>query len=279
MITTEASNGITTYMDVDEATREALTVHWRAVFAGVFTAMLVYFILMSLGLAVGSGEIKDVFAGQDSAQSLGTGAGLWLLITVLISLFAGSYAASRVSGVIATRIGYVQGVVVSALFFTLMVTQAGVVLGALSSGFGAVKDMVSGTAAQAANSPRLTGIAEDALGDLDLKSPPETVSAGILSRLMRGDTDSAINYLSYQSGLTREEAQQRFDNLSNKVKATATDMANRSADAARATGWMAFALMLLGSVSAMLGGAVGAQLNLRKPLGKMDRRALRTQPA
>lgn len=276
-ITDESVN----YLDVEEAARESLSVHWRAVFAGVFISTLVYFTLMSLGLAIGAGEMKDIIAGEDSVSGLGTGAGLWLLFSVLISLFMGSYASGRVSGIIATRVGYIQGGVVAALFFTLMVTQTGMAIGAVGSGLsstlGGVKNALGGIASQAADSPRLNGIVEDALGDLQLRSSVEQVSTGVLSRILRGDTNSAVNYLSNQAGISREEAQAKFDDVSGRVKAAAANLGQRAADSARTLGWAAFATMLFGTFAAMLGGAVGAQLNIRKPIDSLDRRALRTQ--
>lgn len=266
------------YLDVEEATREARSPHWRAIFAGVFVSMLIYFTLMSLGLAIGAGEVKDVINGA-SASGLGTGAGIWLVVTVLISLFVGSYASSRVSGLIMTRVGYVQGAVIAALFFGLMITQAGMLIGAASSGVGAlsgaVREVAGGAASQILNNPKLSAIVDDALGDLKFKSSPEVVTTGVLSRALRGDTNSAINYLASQAGITREQAQARFDSLNVQVRDTAIQIGQTSADATRAFGWAAFAMMFLGSLIAMAGGGLGAQMNIRRPVDNMDRIAAR----
>ncbi|MBX3022471.1 MAG: hypothetical protein KF799_12430 [Bdellovibrionales bacterium] len=266
-----------TYLDVEEAARESLSVHWRAVFAGLFISMLAYFTLVSLGLGIGAGQMRDVLAGQDALGNIGIGAAIWLAVTVLISLFVGSYASSRSSGIIATRVGAVQGAVITALFFTLMTTQAGIALGTISSGLGAIRDTLSGAAWQMGNNPRLTAIVDDALGDMDLKSSPETVGSGVLSRLMRGDTDSAITYLANQSGLTRAEAEVRYQQLSGQVQAAAAEIGQRTATAARTIGWTAFGLMVFGTLFAILGGTMGAQLNIRKPISELDRKALRMQ--
>ncbi len=42
-------------------------------------------------------------------------------------------------------------------------------------------------------------------------------------------------------------------------------------------GWIAFSTMLLGTFFGMIGGGIGAQFSLRKPLGELDRRALGIQ--
>jgi hypothetical protein len=263
------------YLNVENTTMEPRSVHWRGVFAGVFVAMLTYFVLMSLGLAICAGQVKDMIQGVDAGRGLSAGAGIWLLVTVLISLFVGSYASSRVSGLIVTRVGYTQGAVIAALFFTLMLTQAGIALSALTSGLGVVKDAAGGAVSQAMNSDQLNAIVDDAMGDLNFRSPPQIVSAGILSRLLRGDSDSAITYLSVQTGMSRADAQARLENVANQVKTTAADLGQRSADAARALGWSSFVTMLLGSLAAMFGGAIGAQINIRRPVDEMDRKASR----
>ena len=267
----------TTVNMTDESvnSRESLTVHWRAVFAGIFIAMLVYFTLMSLGVAIGAGEVKDVLQGADAGQGLGTGVGVWMLLTVLISLFVGSYASGRVSGIIATRVGYMQGAVVSALFFTLMVTQAGIALGLISSGLGSLKNAISGTASSLASNPQITSVVEDSLTDLKLRSNVEQVVPGLLTRFMRGDRESAINYLASQAGISREEAQSRYESLTARIRSTANVLGQRTADAARAMGGLAFGLMLFGTIFGMVGGGLGAQLNLRKPIDNLDRKAMR----
>jgi len=269
-------NSITTDRSIAGA-REAFSVHWRAVFAGVFIAMLVYFLLVSLGVAVGSNEVKDVIAGDQSGQSLGIGAAIWIVLTVLISLFAGSYASGRVSGSIATHVGYTQGAVVAAFFFALLLTQIGMAVGMLGSGLGAVKNAATGAASEIINSSRLNSVVEDSVADLNLRAAPDVVARGVLTRLLRGDTDSAINYLSAQSGISREEARTRFEALSAQVQAAATEVGAQAASATRTAGWTAFALILLGTLAAMLGGAIGAQMSLRRPIGALDRRALKFQ--
>ncbi len=80
-----------------------------------------------------------------------------------------------------------------------------------------------------------------------LKSTPEVVATGVASRLLRRNEQSAVNYLAAQAGISSAEA----------------------------AGWIAFGILFLGSISAMLGGAFGAQLNMRKPVDSLDRKAMR----
>src|SRR5689334_994397 len=91
-------------LNIEEAAaRDPLTLHWSAIFAGVFVSLLAYFTLMSLGLAFGAGAIQDIVRNDDSYNGLAVGAGIWTVVSLIISLFLGSYASGRASGIIATR--------------------------------------------------------------------------------------------------------------------------------------------------------------------------------
>jgi hypothetical protein len=160
----------------------------------------------------------------------------------------------------------VQGVVVASLFFTVMLSQVGAAIGLLGKGTAALTN----AAQSASENPQVNAAVEDALGDLHLKSPPETVATGVLSRLIRGNEDSALNYLAYQSGISRQEAKTRLERLREDLKAAAA----KAADGARSVGWLSFGLLLFGSLSGLLGGGFGAQLNLRKPIDELDRKAI-----
>lgn len=267
---------VSTAVSVDplaDTARESHSVHWRAVFAGAFIAILVYFILMSLGVAIGGMGAANVMEGESSPRAFGVSAGIWTLCSVLISLFAGSYASSRVSGMIATRVGYVQGGVVASLFFLFMMSQVGVAMGLFSQGLAG-----AGIGARdLARDPAIIGLVEDSIGDLNFRSAPEHVAAGVSTRLLRGDMDSATTFLASQSGISREEALGRLQMLTLEFQAMMNEAGQRAASVARNVGWTAFGSMLLGAICAMLGGALGAQLNLRKPVDRMDRSALKRQ--
>jgi hypothetical protein len=264
-----------------------LNIHWSAVFAGLFVTFLTYFILMSLGLAVGASAFKNVLEGDSSMRSVGSGASIWTLISVLVSLFMGSYISGRVSGWIATRIGYVQGAVITALFFTVMMSQAGIALGMLGKGITNLSGAALSGATQLGQNPRITTLIEDSLTDLEIGGGSssggtkniEGVASGLLSRLMRGDTDSAVNFLAAHAGMSRAEASSRIQELNEKFKSTLVDIGRKTSDTAAVVGWSAFITFLLGSIAAMLGGATGAQVNIRRPLDKADRGALRQHPA
>lgn len=262
-------------MREDSTANVQYSIRWPAVFAGAFVAFLVHATLMALGMAIGGSSLGNVIQGDATMQGFGIGAGVWIIGSILASLFVGAYVAGRVGGFVVTRIGRIQGLVVAGLFFALMFSQVGSILG----GIGNTAGFVGSAASDVAQSSEAQSLMNEALDGLNLRSPPETVASGLVSRLVRGDQEAAFTYLSRQAGVTRAEAQQRIETVRAELDQALTQAGNTAADAMKAIGWTLFGSLVLGSIFAMLGGGVGAQVNLRLPLSETDRRALRESRA
>jgi ABC-type transport system involved in multi-copper enzyme maturation permease subunit len=67
-------------------------ISWGAIVAGAAVAMAIYALLMALGVAVGMSVSDDV-----NARTLGTGAGVWGFISLLVALFAGGWVTTQVT--------------------------------------------------------------------------------------------------------------------------------------------------------------------------------------
>ena len=67
-------------------------ISWGAILAGAAVAMAIYALLMALGVAVGMSVSDDV-----NTRTLGTGAGVWGFISLLIALFAGGWVTTQVT--------------------------------------------------------------------------------------------------------------------------------------------------------------------------------------
>jgi hypothetical protein len=262
------------HLNIEERTRETLSLGWRAVFAGVFISMLTFLISMSLGLALSATSVRGLFVGLETVKSLGVSVGIWTMFSVLLSLFVGSYASGRARGIIATRIGYSQGAVVSALFFVLLMWQLVFAIGVVGRGINRFSGSTGSDISDMARNSRLSGVIEDTLSDLKFRDPPDTVIPGVAVRLMRGDQDSTVNYLATQASISADQARARLQTLNAKYQSLIADLGDMSFDIIRILGWSVFATAFFGTLAAMLGGGLGAQVNLRKPLGRMDRRAL-----
>lgn len=242
-------------------------VSWRSIIGGLFVAFLCLAILLSLGMAFGGIGLDD----GTSAQRAGIFTGVWFLISAILSLFAGSYFAARISKFHTNRLGSAQGLVIASLFFAFFLWQTFSALGwagrTATSAVSGAANVVGMGANQAAQSPMVTNIVENSLGDLNFRSEPQAVLSGVASRLLSGDVQGAKTYLANQTpGVTTQEINQRVDQLQTQVNQAVVQARDTAATALQATGWSLFATLVLGAAAAISGGALGSRANLRKPL-------------
>jgi hypothetical protein len=254
-------------------------VSWRAIFAGLFVSLISYFILLALGLAIGGASLESAALGTGSASGIGGWTGVWMIISLVLSLFIGSFSASRVSGLIPIRVGRTQGVVITALFFLVILSQAASIVGLIGRGVGGAVGALGSAGADISQNPDVQDVLDDALGNLSLKSPPDIVAKGVAARLVRGDSAGARDYLARQSGLTADQADARISIVRAKVESVLRDTGAAAARVAKGTGWILFFGMILGIISASIGGTLGSVVNLRAPLSRADQRATRIHEA
>ena len=105
---------------------------WRSILTGLLAALLGYFIFSALGAGVAGFRVAHIIARGEDGSGLMTGAGVWLGVSSVVSLFLGSYFANRVSGTGNNKVGASQGVVIAALFFAWLLHGAGNSLGSLA---------------------------------------------------------------------------------------------------------------------------------------------------
>lgn len=249
---------------------------WGATLAGLFVSMLAYSGLVCLGLALGGSGMQEMIENEARIQSLGMGAALWAVVTVVISIYLGAHISGRIAGFVSTRVGRTQGLVIASLFFLIVFIEASMFVGFLGGGVGTALNSATGGASNIATSSAGREIIEDAIGDLNLKSPPTEVIQGVASRLLRGNQDSAVNYLAIQSGVDAEVARAKLETFQAQFTASAREAGIATARAAQTAGLTLFAGILLGALVGMLGGGVGANYNLRSPISNLDVKALRT---
>jgi hypothetical protein len=252
------------------------TINWKAIFAGSFVSLLTYLAFFSLGLVIGSSSLENAALGTSSASGLGVGTGIWMIASIIVSIFAGSFASSRVGGAIPIRIGRVQGLVVAALFFVFVLSQIGSAVGLLGKGIGATVASVGGATGDLSKTPQVQDLIDQALGNLNLKSPPETVAQGVASRLVQGNPEGAKNYLARQAGITPQQADAQIQELKPKVENALRKSGAAAANTVKSIGLALFLSILLGSIAGSIGGSVGAAMNLRIPVSRSDEKASKT---
>lgn len=258
-----------THLEIDSMNSHAL-ISWRSIAAGLLISMFSMLGLLGLGLALGGINMS----GDTSAQNAGVFTGAWFLVSTLISIFLGSYFAARVSKFRMGRIGSAQGLVIAALFLGFFLYQIFMAIGSAGSLAGSFLGksggMIAGGLERASESPQITAtvgqFAEDSLGDLNFRSPPQIVAQGVASRIFRGDSEGAKNYLAMQAGISRTEANMRIDQMRQRFDQYIADAKEATGTAMKSTGWSLFLLVALGALFGTLGGALGSVANFRRPL-------------
>jgi hypothetical protein len=107
-------------------------ISWGAIFAGTVVALVAQLLLTMLGLAIGLTIIEPP-SGQTPWQGVGIGAGIWWMVSALISLFLGGWTVGRLAGMPLRQDAILHGIIVWGLItlisFYLVITGAGAVIG------------------------------------------------------------------------------------------------------------------------------------------------------
>lgn len=131
---------------------------WGAVFAGAVIAMVVQLLLSVLGLAIGASTINPL-QEVSPVEGIGIGAGIYWIISSIISLFVGGYASGSLVAVQETRTRALHGLtmwgIATLLFFLLLSSGVGRIIGGTANviGFGAglMGDAVAAVAPEVAS--------------------------------------------------------------------------------------------------------------------------------
>ncbi len=218
-------------------------VSWGALFAGLVVALVVELVLSLLGLGIGLGTIKP--ATEDNPfGGIGVGAGIWMGISTLISLFTGGWVTARLAGSVRGLNGVLHSIVmwglVTLVSFYLMTTAIGGLIsgaaGILGKGLSAVSSGVSAVAPQAKDAVQQQlsqrGITVDSMmsqakqmlrgsqgagaggaaGDQDLRQTLQRIlSSG--QQVSPQDRDTLVNTLMKQGSMSRSDAERNVDTM------------------------------------------------------------------
>lgn len=275
-------------------------VSWPAIFAGIVLVLGVEILLNMLGAGVGLGIINPGTSGTPSVGSFGMGAGIWWIISTIIALLFGCYAAARLARVSHRWDGVLHGLVIWAgvvLITVYLISSAigGVIGGAFSVVGGTISGAGSavGGAASGAGSivqaalPELAGSgglnpnvlrqqAESLLGAPAPQNPADMNHAqavaaigNALPALMAGGAKGAAakteisNIIAAQTHISPQDAQNRIANVQTRLAEITTQAVRTGAATASRGALLAFAALLIGAIAAAIGGA------LASPRGKL----------
>ncbi len=238
-------------------------VSWAAIAAGAMIALAVYFLLTLLGLAVGL-----ELAVRRNGYSLGIGAALWAIATLLFAMFAGGWATSRLAVGESRMEATLYGVILWGVLFVGMFWLFGQ---GVRVGFGALMGMASGAVivtdenpAAAADSGAVTTLIQRYNSDLG--------SEKFVDDMTKLGIDKA------QAEKVRDMTKQRLDEIQKGTLATdIRDAANspdnqarlaRAVDVTRQATWYSLAGVVISMLAVILGSLAGSgEVPMPVPLG------------
>lgn len=261
-------------------------VSWSAIFAGIILVLAVEILLDVLGAGFG---FRAVHPGVN-ASGLGIGAGIWWFVSTIIAFLFGGYVAARLAGVAHRWDGVLHGLVIwggVALIAVYLLTSAvgGMIGGAFSVLGGSISAVGGAVKAAAPQVENIAGInskaVEQQVSNL-LQTTPQNPGAmsheqaikaigqaipdllaggakGTAARNRISDIVAAQANISPQDAQKRvNEAERRLTGLKNEAVATATQAAHTVAAAASRISFMMFIMLLVGAISAGVGGALAS---------------------
>ena len=249
---------------------EGMKVSWGGIFGGVLVAVGLLLLLTALGVAIG---VSAAQPGQTDASTLGTGAGIWAGVSLLIALFIGGLVSTRIGAISDGATGFFEGAlvwVVSLLMMAYFATSGVTMLA------GGAFQMVGG-ATQAISTVMQSG-----------GGPNVDVSGSVDQMIQRLKDSQTAQQIASATGMQQSEVQATLSETAQRVENNRDNPTQAAAEAraglaqlmekARSSGaleqkaqemqpqatraaWITFGALVLSLLAAVLGAISGR----RKP--------------
>jgi hypothetical protein len=240
---------------------DGLRISWGGIWAGVLTVLGSLLFLTTLGLAVG---ITAADPGSTDAEALGMGAAIWTGLSLLIALFVGGMAASRLGMIFDKATGAFEGALVWVLSFVaiLWLASSGVQLVAsgISGIFGGVTQTIS--SATGGMQDLSGGNVDQILSRLNDAQTARTIAAA--TGLPEQDVAAGLRDVAARVEAARNnpeqvatEVRQGMAQLMERARQQLPAAAERVQDSATKTAWITLAAMLISLLAAIAGAMLG----------------------
>lgn len=249
---------------------EGMKVSWGGIFGGVLVAIGLLLLLTALGVAVG---ISAAQPGETDPSALGTGAGIWAGLSLLVALFVGGMVSTRIGAIYDGATGFFEGALVWVVSILLMLYFASSGVSMLAGG---AFQMVGG-AAQAMGSVVQGGGGPgvDVSGSVDqivqrLKDPKTAQQIASVTGMPQSEVQATLSETAQRVENNRDnpaqaaaEARTGVAQLMEKAKASGAleQKAEEIQPQATRAAWIAFGALVLSLLAAVLGAMSGR----RKP--------------
>ncbi|WP_422923770.1 hypothetical protein [Singulisphaera sp. PoT] len=215
-------------------------VSWGAVLAGVTVTLVTQLLFGVLGIAIGASTIDPLHEASPTS-GLGMGAGIWFIVTGVISLFAGGWTAGRLAGIPRAIDSSLHGVltwgIATLAMFYLLTTTVGAVIGgtarALSQGASIVGQGVASASPQAMEAVKgemkdrgidLSSIKEDARTMLRQTGKPALQPEAIEGKAKEARDDARAT--AGTAATDPQAADQELNGLLDRLYNRSTEVAN-----------------------------------------------------
>ena len=252
---------------------DGMRVSWGGIWGGVLVALGVLMLLTALGLAIG---VTAVDPGQTASSTIGAGAGIWGSLSLLIALFVGGLAATRIGAITDRTTGFFEGALVWVVSVLIMAYLAGSGVGMLASG----AFRLVGGATQALGAAVQTqggGANVDVSGTVDeiaqrLRSAETAEQVANVTGMPPNEVRTLLNQTAQRVEANRdnptqaaEEARRGMAQLMDRARASGAleQRAEQIQPEASAAAWITFFALVLSLGAAVLGAMVGRRRFIR----------------
>lgn len=108
-------------------------VRWGPIIAGLMIALSTQLVLSAFGAAIGLTSIGDSGSPRTDAPGVGTNIGIWAIISLLLSLFAGGWITGRTAGRMSRNTALLNGAI---LWASTLALSAWLLSSGVSGAFG-----------------------------------------------------------------------------------------------------------------------------------------------
>jgi hypothetical protein len=240
---------------------DGLRISWGGIWAGLLTVLGILLFLTTLGLAVG---ITALDPGNTDAEAIGMGAAIWSGLTLLIALFVGGFAATRLGMVFDRATGAFEGAMVWVVSFVAILWLASSGVQLVGSGISRVFSGVTQTIGSATG-----GVDDLSAGDVEqilarLNDPRTVSTIATATGVPEQEVRSTLNDVAQRVEAARNNPQQAAaevrsgtERLMARAREQLPAAAERVQEGATKTAWITFAAMAISLIAAIAGAMVG----------------------
>ena len=240
---------------------DGLRISWGGIWAGALIVLGTLLFLSTLGLAVG---VSAVNPGNTDAESIGVGAVIWSGLALLIALFAGGMAATRLGMVFDRATGAFEGALVWVVSFVAILWLASSGVQLVASGISHIFSGVTQTIGSAAG-----GLDDLSSGDVGqivgrLKDPRTVSTVATATGMPEEEVRSTLGEIAQRVDAARDNPEQAAaevrsgtERLMARAREQLPAAAERIQGGAAKTAWITFGAMALSLLAAIGGAMVG----------------------